>query len=190
MLPKISMCFITNSSDEVLFKSFTVSNKHDGFETLFQRIQSVSDDLTKVKVGLETTGHSSYNLLGFLLDKVKEHAALKSSIYRLVCILFLELEKLVSTLHMVSVYALLAKFPSASAVANTHLTKLTNLLSKSSKCGYGKDTAIMFREAARSSIYSNMSAKFLKLRHTIKLIQVSHRMSAMIIAEIGDFSHF
>ena len=62
-------CFITNSDGEVLFKSFTIPNNREGFETLFQRIGSVSDDLTKVKVGLEATGHYSYNLLGFLLDK-------------------------------------------------------------------------------------------------------------------------
>ena len=62
-------CFITNSDGEVLFKSFTIPNNRDGFETLFQRIISVSDDLNKVKVGLEATGHYSYNLLGFLLDK-------------------------------------------------------------------------------------------------------------------------
>ena len=49
-------CFITNSDGEVLFKSFTIANNREGFETLFQRIQSVSDDLTKVKVGLEATG--------------------------------------------------------------------------------------------------------------------------------------
>ena len=42
-------CFITNSDGEVLFKSFTIANNREGFETLFQRIQSVSDDLTKVK---------------------------------------------------------------------------------------------------------------------------------------------
>ncbi len=62
-------CFITNSDSEVLFKAFTISNNREGFETLFQRIQSVSDDLTKVKVGLEATGHYSYNLVAFLLDK-------------------------------------------------------------------------------------------------------------------------
>ena len=62
-------CFITNSDGEVLFKSFPISNNREGFETLFQRIQSVSDDLSKVKVGLEATGHYSYNLLGFLLEK-------------------------------------------------------------------------------------------------------------------------
>ena len=43
-------CFITNSYGEVLFKSFTIPNNRDGFETLFQKVQSVSDDLTKVKV--------------------------------------------------------------------------------------------------------------------------------------------
>lgn len=280
-------CFITNSDGEVLFKSFTISNNREGFEILFQRIVSVSDDLTKVKVGLEATGHYSYNLLGFLLnkgcptfvinplhtnlyrkslslrktktdkvdahtiasmirsdvnlksysdtsyhneelksltryrfDKVKERAKLKSSVSRLVCILFPELEKLVPTLHMASVYALLSEFPSADAVASAHLTRLSNLLSESSKGRYGKDTAVMFREAARSSIGSHMSAKSLELKHTIKLIReltaeideieavikqimdeeihspiltipgISYRMGAMIIAEIGDFSRF
>ena len=51
-------CFITNSDGEVLFKSFTISNNREGFKTLFQRIGSVSDDLTKAKVGLEATGRS------------------------------------------------------------------------------------------------------------------------------------
>ena len=279
-------CFITNSDGEILFKSFTISNNREGFETLFQRIKSVSDDLAKVKVGLEATGHYSYNLLGFLLDnglptfvinplhtnlyrkslslrktktdkvdahtiasmimsdvnlksysntsyhneelksltryrfdKVKERAQLKQSISRLVTILFPELEKLVPTLHIASVYALLTEFPSASAIASAHLTRLTNLLSESSKCRYGKDNAVIFREAARNSIGSNMPAKSLELKHTIKLIReldaeieeieneiktimdeinspiltipgISYRMGAMIIAEIGDFDRF
>lgn len=279
-------CFITNSDGEVLFKSFTIPNNREGFETLFQKILSVSDDLTKVKVGLEATGHYSYNLLGFLLnkglttfvinplhtnlyrkslslrqtktdkvdartiasmlmsdvnlksysdisyhneelksltryrfDKVQERAKLKTSVSRLICILFPELEKLVPTLHMTSVYAMLSEFPGAKHVANAHLTKLSNLLSEASKGRYGKETAITFREAARTSIGSNMPAKSLELKHTIKLIQeltseideieneikiimdeinspilsipgINYRMGAMIIAEIGDFSRF
>lgn len=62
-------CFITNSDGEVLFKAFTIPNNRDGFDELYQKIESVTDDLTKVKVGLEATGHYSYNILGFLLDK-------------------------------------------------------------------------------------------------------------------------
>jgi len=280
-------CFISNSDGEVLYKSFTISNNREGFETLFQRIVSVAEDLNNVKVGLEATGHYNYNLLGFLLDKglptyvinplhtnlyrkslslrktktdkvdsrtiatmimsdlnlksysdisyhneelksltryrfdkVKERAKLKSSVARLINILFPELEKLVPSLHMVSVYALLSEFPGASHVASAHLTRLTNLLSQASKGHYGKDTAILFRETAKTSIGSLMPAKSLELKHTIKLIQeltseideiesaikqimveeiqspiltipgISYRMGAMIIAEIGDFSRF
>ena len=280
-------CFITNSDDEVLFHSFSITNNLSGFTELYQNILSVMDGVNKVKVGLEAIGHYSYNLLGYLLDKgfptyiinplhtnlyrkslslrqtktdkvdartiasmlmsdvnlksysdtsyhneelksltryrfdkVKERSALKVSISRLVCILFPELEKLVPTLHMTSIYTLLFEFPGASYVASAHLTKLTNLLSKASKGHYGKDTAVLFRETARNSIGSVMPAKSLELKHTIKLIQeltseideieaaiklimdeeiqspiltipgISYRMGAMIIAEIGDFSRF
>ena len=279
-------CFITNSDGEVLFKAFTIPNTIDGFNALYQKITSVTENVHKVKVGLEATGHYSYNLLGYLIDKgfptyvinplhtnlyrkslslrqtktdkvdahtiasmlmsdvnlksysdtsyhneelksltryrfdkVRERSALKVSIARLVCILFPELEKLVPTLHMASVYAMLYEFPSAKHVASAHLTRLSNLLEKVSKGHYHKDTAIMFRDAARNSVGSNMPAKSLELRHTIKLIQeldseieeieseinrimdeisspilsipgISYRMGAMIIAEIGDFSRF
>lgn len=279
-------CFITNSDGEVLFKAFTIKNNLDGFDELYQKIESVMEDASKVKVGLEATGHYSYNLLGYLLDKglatfvinplhtnlyrkslslrqtktdkvdahtiasmlmsdvnlksysdtsyhneelksltryrfdkVKERAKLKTSISRLVCILFPELEKLVPTLHQNSVYELLYEFPGAKQVANAHLTRLSNLLETASKGHYTKETSIAFREAARTSIGSNMPAKSLELKHTIKLIReldseieeieneikvimdeinspilsipgISYRMGAMIIAEIGDFSQF
>ena len=279
-------CFITNTDGEVLFKSFTITNNLDGFDELYQKIESVMEDVSKVKVGLEATGHYSYNLLGYLLDKglptyvinplhtnlyrkslslrqtktdkvdahtiasmlmsdvnlksysdtsyhneelksltryrfdkVKERAQLKQSISRLVCILFPELEKLVPTLHQNSVYELLYEFPGAKHVANAHLTRLSNLVETASKGHYTKDTAITFREAARTSIGSNMPAKSLELKHTIKLIReldaeieeieneikiimdeinspilsipgISYRMGAMIIAETGDFSKF
>ena len=62
-------CFITNSDGEVLFNVFTIANNLDGFNDLCQKIASVMEDVTKVKVGLEATGHYSYNLLGYLIDK-------------------------------------------------------------------------------------------------------------------------
>ena len=279
-------CFITNSDGEVLFNAFTIANNRDGFNELYQKIGSVMEDATKVKVGLEATGHYSYNLLGYLIDKglpayvinplhtnlyrkslslrqtktdkvdartiasmlmsdvnlksysdtsyhneelksltryrfdkVKERAKLKTSVSRLVCILFPELEKLVPSIHMASVYAMLSEFPCASKIASAHLTRLANLLETFSKGHYGKETAITFRNAARVSVGSNMPAKSLELKHTIKLIQeldseieeieneiktimdesnspilsipgINYRMGAMIIAEIGDFSRF
>ena len=62
-------CFITNSNGEVLYDVFTIQNDIDGYEDLFFKIKTSSRDLSKVKVGLEATGHYSYNILGFLHNK-------------------------------------------------------------------------------------------------------------------------
>ena len=62
-------CFVMNSEGEVLSNSFVIQNNREGFESLYEKICSVADDFTKVKVGLEATGHYSYNILGYLLDK-------------------------------------------------------------------------------------------------------------------------
>lgn len=159
------------------------------------------------------------SLTRYRFDKVQERAKLKSSVARLVNILFPELENLVPTLHIASVFVLLSELPGASYVASAHLTRLTNLLSEASRGHYTKDTAVLFREKARTSIGSRMPAKSLELKHTIKLIQeltaevdeieaeikrimdemnspiltipgISYPMGAMVLAEIGDFSRF
>jgi len=61
-------CFISSSEGEVLFEPFTISNNMSGFNELWEKILSVSDDPKNVKVGLEATGHYSYNIIGFVLD--------------------------------------------------------------------------------------------------------------------------
>ena len=279
-------CFIVNSEGEVLADVFTIHNTMDGFNFLLQRIRECTMPQDKIKVGLEATGHYSYNLLGLLLDnglatyvlnplrtnlyrkslslrktktdrvdartiahmllsdaglkpytdtayhneelksltryrfdKVKERTKLKSSISRLVCILFPELEKLVPTLHMASIYALLEEFPDAKQVAATHLTRLKALLETASKGHYKRDMALRIRDAARNSIGAFMPAKSLELQHTIRLLReldaeiaeieeriqsimndlhspittipgMGARMAAMILAEVGDFARF
>ena len=62
-------CFIMNSDGEILAKAFTFPNNLDGFNFLYEKIKSISKPKDKIKVGLEATGHYSYNLLGFLLNK-------------------------------------------------------------------------------------------------------------------------
>ena len=61
-------CFIVSSEGEVLADVFTVPNTIEGFHCLLQRIRDCTAPQDKIKVGLEATGHYSYNLLGFLLD--------------------------------------------------------------------------------------------------------------------------
>ena len=60
-------CFIQTVEGKVLFKSFSFANNYEGFEELYAKILSCDDD--NIRVGLESTGHYSYNLLGFLLSK-------------------------------------------------------------------------------------------------------------------------
>lgn len=279
-------CIILNSEGKILAGAFTFPNNAEGFDTLLHKIHSCANSNDKIKVGLEATGHYSYNILGFLLNqglptyvinplhtnlfrksmslrktktdrvdaktiatmlmsnvdlksytntayhneelksltryrfvKVRERAQLKQSVSRLVTILFPELEKLVPTLHMSSVYALLIEFPGAKQIAGAHLTHLNHLLNDASKGRYGRDMATKIRDAAQHSIGSVMPAKSLELLHTIRLIReldseiedieaaiqtimnelqspittipgMGVRMGAMILAEIGDFSRF
>ena len=279
-------CFIVSSEGDVLADVFTIPNTMDGFTCLLQRIQDCTNSQDKIKVGLEATGHYSYNLLGFLLDnglatyvlnplrtnlyrkslslrktktdrvdartiasmllsdaslkpytdtayhneelksltryrfdKVKERAKLKSSVSRLVCILFPELEKLVPTLHMASVYALLEEFPGAKQIARAHLTRLKSLLETTSNGHYKRDMALEIRDAARNSFGFWMPARSRELQHPIRLIHelddeiaeieeqiqaimdelnspittipgLGFRMAAMILAEVGDFARF
>ena len=279
-------CFIVNSDGEILFDTFTILNNMEGFDDLFEKIKSCSKDFSKIKVGLEATGHYSYNLLGYLLnkglptfvinplhtnlfrkslslrqtktdkidshtiatmlmsnvnlkpysialyhneelkslsryrfDKVKERAKLKVSVSRLVTILFPELEKIVSTIHLSSIYELLYQFPGAIQVANANLTKLSNLLANNSRGRLDKSKAIEIKQLAKNSIGSNMPAKSLELKHTINLIReldteiseieteiekimyeidspilsipgIGTSMAAMIISEIGSFNNF
>ena len=279
-------CFILSSEGEILADVFTIQNNAEGFDTLLQTIRRCTCPADKIKVGLEATGHYSYNILGFLIDKdldtyvinplhtnlyrkslslrktktdrvdartiaamlmsdvnlksytdtayhteelksltryrfdkVRERAKLKTSVSRLVCILFPELEKLVPSLHSASVYALLSELPGAKQVAGAHMTHLKAILCNASKGRYGQDKAETVRNAARRSVGSAMPAKSLELQHTIRLIReldseiqdieaaiqtmmeeiaspittipgIGVRMGAMILAEIGDFSRF
>lgn len=279
-------CCILSSNGQVLLNPFSVPNNLEGFNHLYSVILSCEENVEKVKVGLEATGHYSFNILGYLLEKdllcfvfnplhtnlyrksltlrktktdkvdskiiakmllsevdfkpyskalyhneqlkslsryrfskVRERGNLKQQFARLVNILFPELEKLVPSLHLSSVYALLEEFPAALMIANAHLTKLTNLLSASSKGHYKKEKAVEIRNAAASSVGCFMPAKSLELKHTIQLIRIlskeideietqiqeimsvinspitsipglGFRMAAMILSEIGDFSKF
>ena len=62
-------CFILSSEGEVLTDVFTIPNNAEGFDTLLQTIRRCARPEDKIKVGLEATGHYSYNILGFLLNE-------------------------------------------------------------------------------------------------------------------------
>jgi len=59
-------CVVLDSDGNVVFEVFTFENNHNGFKTLKKVLQSCSKNPKKIKVGLESTGHYSDNLLAFL----------------------------------------------------------------------------------------------------------------------------
>ena len=58
---------------------------------------------------------------------------------------FPELEKIVPSLHMASVYTLLSELLGAHQIASAHLTHLKTVLSDASKGRYDRDKAIEIR---------------------------------------------
>ena len=281
-------CFILSSEGEVLADVFTIPTIWTG--SAFYCDESGIAPMHRTKkykyLGLEATGHYSYNLLGFLLDnglptyvlnplrtnlyrkslslrktknrpggctndycyavircgpqtytntayhneelksltryrfnRVKERAKLKSSIARLVCILFPELEKLVPSLHIASVYAPAGGIPRRQTDCRSLFDKTESTARNRLQGRYKRDMALEIRDAARNSIGSWMPAKSLELQHTIRLIReldveiaeieeqiqsimdelhspittipgVGFCMAAMILAEVGDFTRF
>lgn len=159
------------------------------------------------------------SLSRYRFNLVQDLAQLKGSYARLCIILFPELEKMVPTLHLISIYALLSELPTAEAIATCHLTHLEDILSASSKGRYGNEKAVEIRNAANKSIGSYSDAKALELQQTIQRILsleaqvaaieakinpiidslqspimtipgISYRMAAIIIAETENFANF
>ena len=150
---------------------------------------------------------------------VKENSKFKTSLVRLVDIVFPELPKIVSSVAQKSCLALLYELPSAKDIAECNLTHLTHLLSNNSYKHFGKDKAIQIRDLARNSIGLNSNSVSFELKQTISIIQfiqeqlddvekrikqilkeinspiltipgISFKTAGSILAEIGDISRF
>lgn len=149
---------------------------------------------------------------------VKQRSKLKTSLTRLVDIMFPELPKTVGSIHSKTIYALLMEFSTPSAIKQAHLTRLTNILGQYSSSG-ARDKANALREAASTSIGTATPALVFELRQIIpqirfttaqideleKLIKalltevsspitsipgISFTLGSIILAEIGDIERF
>lgn len=167
-----------------------------------------SDDIKELKI-----------LTRYRFSLIQDCSRLKVSTTRLINILFPELDTFMTDLNGNSAHALLSEYPGAFFVASSHLTKLSNLLHKSSKGHIHKETCVALREAARNSVGVYNPIHALELQQTIariKLIQtqteevealirniidrlhpqiltipgISYTLAAIILAEIDDFSKF
>lgn len=248
---KHDCCILTSDGEKL---SFIIENNQSGFDTLLEKILKEEDNVRNIKIGLESTGHFSQNILKFLLNSgiptylfnplhvkdyrknllhrstktdkldayiladmlmskkdltpycslayhneelksltrfrlslIRQRATLKTSVKRLVVLLFPELEQYISNIHSTTVYALLLDMPGASYIAKANLTHLTNLLHKASRGKFNKEDAERIREAAKRSIGSANPAQSFELQHTIRIIMSVSQEIADAEEEIGKY---
>jgi len=175
-------CFIMSSEGEVLRDVFTIPNNMDGFHDLFEKITSVSEDLSKVKVGLEATGHYSYNILGFLLDK-----GLTTFV----------INPLHTNLYRKSLSLRKTKTDKVDArIIATMLASDVNLKSYTDTAYHNEELKSLTRYRfdkvkERAKLKSSIQTIMDEIASPILTIPgIGYRMGAMILSEIGDFSRF
>ena len=150
---------------------------------------------------------------------VHERSKFKTSLSRLVTLVFPELEKIVWSISQNSVLYLLNELPSVKEISECNLKHLTAVLEKYSKGKYSRDKAIEIRELARKSIGTNSRSLSFELKQVIQTVLflqsqiddidkelknlvdelnspimsipgISYVSVAFILAEIGDINNF
>ncbi|APM39734.1 IS110 family transposase [Clostridium kluyveri] len=228
--------YSTNLQNFLYAKGFKLSILNPLATNLFRKAQSLrktktdkTDALVIAKM-LFSDDTKSYSPVSYQIQELKSltrhryrligyRSKLKTSVNRLVDIIFPELPDLFWSIHQSSSYALLSILPSPKDIAGCHLTKLTNILNTASRGKYGKDKAISLKESAANSIGTNSRSLSFELKQTIRLIQsvqheidslellikeivveinsplisipgISYTLAAIILAEIGDIKRF
>ncbi|MCR3761939.1 IS110 family transposase [Clostridium felsineum] len=228
--------YSTNLQNFLYSKGFKLSILNPLATNLFRKAQTLrktktdkTDALVIAKM-LFSDDTKSYSPVSYQIQELKSltrhryrligyRSKLKLSITRLIDIIFPELPKYFWSIHQKSSYSLLSELPSPKNIANCHLTKLTNILSKSSNGRYGKDKAITLKKVANTSIGTATRSLSFELQQTIRLIQsvqneidildsqikevvieinspimsitgISYTLASIILAEIGDIKRF
>lgn len=228
--------YSTNLQNYLYAKGFHLSILNPLATNLFRKAQTLrktktdkTDALVIAKM-LFSDDTKSYSPVSYQIQELKSltrhryrligyRSRLKLSITRLIDIIFPELPKYVWSIHQVSVYALLSELPSPKEISNCHLTKLTNLLAKSTKGKYSRAKAIEIKEVASNSIGTSTRSLSFELQQIIRLIRsvqaeidaldkqikdvvieidsplmsipgISYTLASIILAEIGDIDRF
>lgn len=111
------------------------------------------------------------NLCRFRQKLMKARTKVKIQLVTYVDQLFPELQYFFkSGIHIKSCYALLKECSNPDRIANMHLTRLTNLLYKTSRGHFNKQSAIALKELARNSVGTKNDT--LSLQITQSIIQI------------------
>ena len=192
--------------------------KTDQTDAKFLACMLIGDDSKSYKKSLPQTEELK-TLTRHRFRLVKEKSKHKLHISRLITIVFPEIATVFCSTSLVTVRELLLQFPSARAIADVDIRKLTNLLWTASKHRFGRDKAEEVRNLARQSIGTNNRGTALELQQHLHAVQflnqqisvveaqikaimieldspiisipgISYTLGATILAEIGDINNF
>ena len=90
-------------------------------------------------------------------------------------------------LNIKTAHELLKLYQSPNDISNVNLTKLSNLLSKSSRGKYDKERAIELKKIASNSVGINNYALCIQIKMTIELIELLESQIKDIEKQVSDF---
>lgn len=213
------ICVINPIQTATLRKTNIRKTKNDKVDT-FLIIKAMIMNQHRCVTGKDIETLKLKNLCRFRQKLMKSRSRVKIQLVSYLDLLFPELQYFFkSGIHINTCYTLLKECSTPSDIANIHLTKLTNLLSKASKGHFNKDNAIALKELAARSVGTKNDTLSIQIIQSIEQIEMFTRQlsevesaidkimseinsvimtipgvgtlnGAMIIGEIGDISRF
>lgn len=213
------VCIINPLQTSSLRKSNIRKTKTDSVDTLLI-IKALMLNHFRVFSEADFKSLQLKNLCRFRQKLMKARTKVKIQLVSYVDLLFPELQYFFkSGLHGKACYALLKEQPNPDKIAKMHLTRLTNLLSRSSHGHFKQQHAIHLKELASQSVGIKNDTLSLQILQSIKQIEmyteqlseveqsihnlmdqidsiiktipgIGNLNGAMIIGEIGDISRF
>lgn len=127
------------------------------------------------------------NLCRFRQKLMKARTKVKIQLVTYVDLLFPELQYFFkSGIHGKACYSLLKEQPNPDRIAKMHLTRLTNLLSKSSRGHFNQSNAVRLKELASQSVGIKNSTLSLQIFQSIQQIEMYTTQLAEVESSIQD----
>lgn len=214
-----NVCIINPIQTSSLRKSNIRKTKTDSIDT-FLIIKALSLNSYRLFSQQDYDSLQLKNLCRFRQKLIKARTKVKIQLVTYVDLLFPELQYFFkSGIHTKSCYALLKTEPNPDRIAKMHLTRLANLLSKSSHGHYKQSNAVQLKKLASQSVGIKNDTLSLQIFQSIQQIElynsqladvdksineimekidsviksipgIGNLNGAMIIGEIGDISRF
>ena len=180
-----NVCIINPIQTASLRKSNIRKTKTDSIDT-YLIIKALSLNHYRLFTERDYDSLQLKNLCRFRQKLMKARTKVKIQLVTYVDLLFPELQYFFkSGIHGKACYALLKEQPNPDRIAKMHLTRLTNLLSKSSHGHFNQSNAVRLKELASQSVGIKNNTLSLQILQSIKQIE----MYTEQLAEVEQFIH-